>query len=1150
MAIAKAAYVMTSSAFEAASLVWMELAMFAMAALLYKVCTGGLLMTPMIGKWLNWPPTEGDEAISAGDTTRGTSTPPGSRRGSPALSQRVPGMQSAAMRGGDTDLQDTTSVGACVAVLKRWELAKTSDAMPIDLDLTSVVEAMRKLSHAPSQIVQELRKALEGNGALLPAIAKLPAVMLSDDAVEMVEGTVKLLAEHGHPVEQSVYAGLMVAQCRHRDFAAVANTAEALAPEMLNPKMRATLAVAAAHRGRLDEALGHLRQMPAPPEGTKSAVSPAAAAQVLSLAAREQRVTAASEELQRVRARLETRYLDELALMEGKRCGYAICKQLLEAGTALGVAWGPGSYLALANALARDADGLGLRSLVHDLEVERKKGPSGIAVGEPLAFALLEACKAVRGGDLAVRIAELHRAACAGAPGAKVLAAACSALVSCDRGTAACDFYEREMAPKGIWPDAQLTTSLLKAAAQAGRSALAQRLADHQGAMRTPANGSGGGGREGGGASNAELTRHATMIKAYARERDLASASAVFNRLKSTGVTLSPLIYNCYLDACVQCGDLEGAIAHFEEMKELSFVDVVGYNTILKAHLSRGHTEEARALVKEMASRGLQANKVTYNELLHAKVIAKDRRGIWNLVDEMRTAGVRANSVTCSILLKSLTPQSSPDEVKRIMGLIEEVDDPIDEVLFSSVIEACIRIKHLDLLSDMMRRYRGRGGFVNLSAPTYGSMIKAYGQAGDASRVQELWQEMEERGVKPTSITVGCMVEALVANGLAEEAWELVHAQLESEERRGCINTVIYSTVLKGFAVAKRLDRVFAVYKEMRSRSVPCNTITYNTMLDACAKSCSMDKAYSLLEDMRESNVEPDIITYSTIVKGYCLEGDVDRAFSILDEMKSDDKFVPDEIMYNSILDGCAKQHRVDDALRVLEEMKASGVGPSNYTLSILVKLLGHARRLQQAFRMVEDLSAQNGFRPNVQVYTCLVQACVLNRRLEKALALHDTMVSDPGCTVDEKFYAVLARGCVQLHQPLKAVEVVRAAYQLPGHSLAVPVKRNNGWEVSPVGVDGRALEEVGAKLKFGGAEEQSAFAALSSDLLQMRGVRIGEGGGAGGGQGRRGGGGGGYGGYHGGGNNSNGGSGGETRRRRGTRGGGGGGGGNGGSRQ
>merc|ERR1719162_720971 len=254
-------------------------------------------------------------------------------------------------------------------------------------------------------------------------------------------------------------------------------------------------------------------------------------------------------------------------------------------------------------------------------------------------------------------------------------------------------------------------------------------------------------------------------------------------------------------------------------------------------------------------------------------------------------------------------------------------------------------------------------------------------------------------------------------------------------------------------------------------------------MLDACAKCCTMDRASALLEDMRESSVEPDIITFSTIVKGYCLEGDVDRAFKVLEGMKGDDKLAPDEIMYNSILDGCAKQHRVDDALCLLEEMKSTGVIPSNYTLSILVKLLGHSRRLSQAFKLVEELSQEHGFRPNVQVYTCLVQACLTNRRLERAMSLHDTMVADAGCVVDEKFYAVLARGCLQLHQPFKAIEVVRAAFQLPGHSMAQSARVGR-----PVGVEARVLDEIAGRLRAGGKDEQEALAALSADLLEHRG--------------------------------------------------------------
>merc|ERR1719181_2765253 len=226
-------------------------------------------------------------------------------------------------------------------------------------------------------------------------------------------------------------------------------------------------------------------------------------------------------------------------------------------------------------------------------------------------------------------------------------------------------------------------------------------------------------------------------------------------------------------------------------------------------------------------------------------------------------------------------------------------------------------------------------------------------------------------------------------------------------------------------------------------------------MIDACAKCFAMQRAEEVLGAMKAACVQPDIISYSTVVKGYCLEGDVDKALVVLKEMRTDQTTKPDEITYNSFLDGCAKQHRVDEALAALDEMQAAGVSPSNFTLSILVKLLGRVRRLNQAFSLVEDLSAKHKFKLNVQVYTCLMQACIQNRKLDRALALHDQMVQT-GCPPDEKLYTGLARGCLQLHAPQKAADVVRTAYKLPGAGLAESKKG-----LAPAGIEMSTMVEV-----------------------------------------------------------------------------------------
>merc|ERR1719478_852739 len=152
-----------------------------------------------------------------------------------------------------------------------------------------------------------------------------------------------------------------------------------------------------------------------------------------------------------------------------------------------------------------------------------------------------------------------------------------------------------------------------------------------------------------------------------------------------------------------------------------------------------------------------------------------------------------------------------------------------------------------------------------------------------------------------------------------------------------------------------------------------------------------MQYAPQLLQDMASAAppVEPDIVTYSTLVKGFCYAGSLDRALQVFSDMQKGGKCWPDEVMFNSLLGGCAKEFRLDEALELLNKMRKSGVSPSNYTLSMLVKLMCRCRNLDQAFTMLEDISKEYNFRINIQVYTCLIQGCFLNSHIDKALDVY-----------------------------------------------------------------------------------------------------------------------------------------------------------------
>merc|ERR1719345_35039 len=370
--------------------------------------------------------------------------------------------------------------------------------------------------------------------------------------------------------------------------------------------------------------------------------------------------------------------------------------------------------------------------------------------------------------------------------------------------------------------------------------------------------------------------------------------------------------------------------------------------------------------------------------------------------------------------------------MSRVLALVEAMDQPMDEVLFLSIVEACIRSGRLELLTRQFNKLSEQKPAVFLSAATFGTMIKAYGHARDTKRVWVLWEKMIAHGACPTSVTLGCMVEALVANGCAFDAWQLTQKMWAVKESKPLVNTVIYSSILKGFAHNKENDQVLAVYKDMKAIGIQPNVITYNTILNSFAQGGVMNLVPALLDDMKAADppVEPDIVTYSTIVKGFCNTSNLDRALAVLKDMKASGKYKPDEVLYNSLLSGCAKEHRPDEALQLLHDMKKSGIPPSNYTLSMLVKLMGRCKRLNQAFIMIEDISQEYGLKINIQVYTCLIQGCFNANQPGKAVALHDKILKE-GLRPDAMTYTVLVRGCLQAGLVEKGVELARCAHGL-----------------------------------------------------------------------------------------------------------------------
>jgi len=528
---------------------------------------------------------------------------------------------------------------------------------------------------------------------------------------------------------------------------------------------------------------------------------------------------------------------------------------------------------------------------------------------------------------------------------------------------------------------------------------------------------------------------HAALVKAFGAEGRAKDARKVFEACPEK----STVLYNTLLDICVDGRDLEAAEHIMAQAVAEGMADAVTYNTMIKKHLQRGDFRAARAAIETMRTAGgsLAPNCVTFNEFIDA-AIRTGTKPAWDLVEEMKACGLKPNGVTCSILLKGVQQSSAPGDVERALALMESLEEPMDEVLVSSVCEACIRAGRADSLKRALRRIRGGATTVAvMGAHTFGSLIRAHGFLGDVSGAWTAWKEMRSLSVIPTSTTIGCMVEALASNGNPEAAHRLVQELSGEEQTRPLLNATIYGSILKGFSHQKHFAKVWSVYKEVLAIGLEISLATCNTLLDACARSGELERIPTLLQDMAHRGIEANVVTYSTVLKAYCADGRLNMAFQVLEEMKASKNMQPDEIAYNTLIDGCARSCWYDRGVALLREMEQRGVTPSVYTLSVLAKLASRCRRPKQAEQLCGEVARKHNIRLNVHAHNNLVAAWTQQGYMREGFEAFERMLHD-GVSPDVRTYTLMLRGCVAAGDAESAAGLLRAATGLRGMPVRI----------------------------------------------------------------------------------------------------------------
>jgi pentatricopeptide repeat protein len=277
----------------------------------------------------------------------------------------------------------------------------------------------------------------------------------------------------------------------------------------------------------------------------------------------------------------------------------------------------------------------------------------------------------------------------------------------------------------------------------------------------------------------------------------------------------------------------------------------------------------------------------------------------------------------------------------------------IDNVMYNAALSIFVQAQQLELaetLLDDMEQQEGAADVI-----TYNTMMKGYARAGLVTKCTSLHRRMTEQGVQPSEVSFGILLDACINGSAIDTAAKLFNEMVEA----GCpVNTVLLTTLIKGFTKANRVEEAMCTYRRM----------------------------------LQTRNAQPDLVTFSILITANCDAGKMDLAMELFESMIKLG-CQPDEIVFNNLLSGCVKTSNVDLAWKLLADMVNHGVKPTNPTFSILLRLLTQHKRFDEAADLLWRADAEYGVQPEVRLFTQFAQACIRNRQGQRALEVFPTIV-------------------------------------------------------------------------------------------------------------------------------------------------------------
>ncbi|MED6213887.1 Pentatricopeptide repeat-containing protein, chloroplastic [Stylosanthes scabra] len=316
----------------------------------------------------------------------------------------------------------------------------------------------------------------------------------------------------------------------------------------------------------------------------------------------------------------------------------------------------------------------------------------------------------------------------------------------------------------------------------------------------------------------------------------------------------------------------------------------------------------------------------------------------------------------------------------------------------------------------------------------YNVTLKLFREVKDFKGAEKLFDEMIQRGVKPSIVTFSTMISCAATCSMPYKAVEWFESMpsFECEPDDNIYSTIIYayarvgnadkaislydraktekwhvdkvafSALIKMHGMAGNYDGCLNVYNDMKFFGAKPNLVTYNSVLYAMGRARRAYQAKVIYEEMVNDGVLPNWPTYAALLQAYCRGRFKEDALSVYKEMKEKGMDM-NVVLYNMLLAMCADVGCTDKAVEIFEDMKNSAAcRPDSFTFSSLIDMYSCIGKVSEAEETLNEM-IDYGIQPDVFVLTSLVKCYGKAKRTDDVVKILNQFLG-LGIVPDDRF--------------------------------------------------------------------------------------------------------------------------------------------------